>query len=278
MTPIFYHPNQDVQYDFISVNKIPEFVRQSNRLPHLFKPYEIEDFYLAHDRGYVDRVFKGTTQNGFGNTDAQLNDSLRYSNGSFWAAVQHVLVYGGVACSASQGFHHASWDQGYGYCTFNGLAIAAAKVLRAHDIGRVVIIDGDGHEGDGTNEIIRHYAELQDRVSNITRPSLGRGIQSSWNVEMWEVFARSLIRYHKPGIIFYQAGADAWEKDPYGAGYLTLEGLAARDRGIFTAARGAGIPVVWNLAGGYADPMQDTVDIHVQTLKISDEVYDASMV
>jgi acetoin utilization deacetylase AcuC-like enzyme len=93
---------------------------------------------------------------------------------------------------------------------------------------------------------------------------------------MWQSFAKGLIRSSKAGIILYQAGADAWDQDPYGAGYLSKEGLAARDRGIFTAAREAGVPLVWNLAGGYSKPMQDTIDIHLQTLAISDEVYYAA--
>ena len=90
---------------------------------------------------------------------------------------------------------------------------------------------------------------------------------------MWRPYFAHLIEYYKPGIILYQAGADAWDEDPYQAGYLSKEGLRHRDEGLFRAAADAEIPVVWNLAGGYADPMQLTIDIHLQTLKMSDEVY-----
>ena len=90
---------------------------------------------------------------------------------------------------------------------------------------------------------------------------------------MWEQYTKDLIEHTGAGIIVYQAGADAWIDDPYGAGYLTMEGLAHRDRGIFTAAKTAEVPLVWNLAGGYAEDMQDTINIHLQTLRICDEVY-----
>lgn len=271
-TPVFYHPAQDVAFDFISVSKIPEFVRQSGVEAHsYFAPYDRFDFQEAHDRDYVRGVLRGEIPNGFNEVDAELTNSLRYTSAGHWAAAQHVLRSGGVACSATQGFHHAHYSDGYGFCTFNGLMITAVKALR-NGAGNVLIIDGDGHYGDGTEDVLDHLG-LRERVVHITHPDIGRPIQSNWNVEMWRSFAKDLIQTAKPGIILYQAGADAWDLDPYGAGYLSKEGLAARDRGIFTAARDARVPLVWNLAGGYADPMQDTIDIHLQTLAISDEVY-----
>jgi acetoin utilization deacetylase AcuC-like enzyme len=276
-TPVFYHPAQEVSYDFISVSKIPEFIRQSVDLGAAcsdFEPYSAADFEEAHDRAYVRGVLEGTASNGFGTIDPELTNSLLYSNAGHWAAARHVLQHGGVACSATQGFHHAHFGDGYGYCTFNGLVITAAKALR-NGVQRVLIIDGDGHYGDGTEDVLDRTM-LRDRVMHITRPDIGRIIHSHWNTAMWRSFAKDLIRSAKPGIILYQAGADAWDQDPYGVGYLSKEGLAARDRGIFTAARDAGVPLVWNLAGGYAEPMQDTIDIHLQTLKISDEVYHAT--
>jgi acetoin utilization deacetylase AcuC-like enzyme len=181
---------------------------------------------------------------------------------------------GGVACSATQGFHHAHFEDGYGYCTFNGLMITAMKSLR-NGAANVLIIDGDGHYGDGTEDVLDHLM-VRGRVTHVTRPDMGRPIQADWNAAMWQSFAKGLIRSSKAGIILYQAGADAWDQDPYGAGYLSKEGLAARDRGIFTAAREARVPLVWNLAGGYAKNMQDTIDIHLQTLAISNEVYYAA--
>jgi len=271
-TPIFYHPAQDVAFDFISVNKIPEFVRQSGaEVRSDFAPYDQADFEMAHARPYVRGVLNGTIPNGFNSFNAELTNSLRYTSAGHWAAAQHVLHPGGVACSATQGFHHAHFGDGYGFCTFNGLMITAMKALR-NGAENVLIIDGDGHYGDGTEDILDHLM-LRGRVKHITRPDIGRPVQSNWNTAMWHSFAKDLIRSAKPGIILYQAGADAWDRDPYGAGYLSKEGLAARDRGIFTAARDAEVPLVWNLAGGYANPMQDTIDIHLQTLAISDEVY-----
>lgn len=271
MTPIFFHRKQRSSYDFISLSKIPAFVDQSGREARSeFEPFENSMFYKAHSESYVDAVFDLRKPNGFGNINPSVNESLRYSNASFLAAAEHVLAEGGVACSASQGFHHAHYNNGYGYCTFNGLMIAATRVLER--VGQVLILDGDGHYGDGTDDVIQSL-KLEKHVRNITK---GHGFSYQmrrWNQDMWENWAWGLIQRQRPGIIFYQAGADAWEEDPYNAGYLSFEGLACRDRAIFGVAKMEGIPAVWNLAGGYADPMQLTVDVHLQTLRISDEVY-----
>jgi len=65
-------------------------------------------------------------------------------------------------------------------------------------------------------------------------------------------------------------GDDAWDLDPFNACYLSFDALGRRDHGVFAAAKAQGVPVAWNLAGGYADPMQKTIDIHLQTLRLSD--------
>jgi acetoin utilization deacetylase AcuC-like enzyme len=273
MTPIYYHPEQDASYDFISIAKIPEFVRQSGRKPEHVDLLEPSDLHCAHFSGFVDGVIAGKQPNGFGNRKAAVNQAVMASNSAFFDAATRVLRHGGVACAATQGFHHAHWDHCWGYCTFNGLMVAAVRAVNTG--ARVLIVDGDAHHGDGTDDIIARLG-LKDTVINVTRQLLSKGKFRKYPYEMWEALFRGLIRTYKPGIIMYQAGADAWDQDPYGAGYLSKEGLAARDRGLFKAARGLGVPVVWNLAGGYSDPMQLTIDLHLQTLAISDEVYHGS--
>ena len=273
MTPIFYHSLQQVAHSFISVQKIPEFVRQADREPVEFLPYRTEDFETAHGPAFVKGVLSGTVKNGFGTMDPEINQALHYSNASMGAAAQYVLDHGGVACSASQGFHHAHYDNCYGYCTFNGLVIAARKALER--VGQVLIIDGDAHHGDGTEDCLQRL-NLQNRIINVSRRGLekiGRPEHSHFSAAQWEQFTVSLIRRYSPGLVFYQAGADAWELDPYESGYLSMTGLKHRDEGVFKACKQAGVPVVWNLAGGYSDPMQLTIDIHLQTLAVSDQVF-----
>jgi acetoin utilization deacetylase AcuC-like enzyme len=276
-TPLFYHPDQDVVFDWISTKKIPEFVRQSDRRYYIPTPLTVDQIAVAHDPRFVRSVMDGSRENGFGNRNPEINRSLLASNGSFLAAAEYAVQHGGVACSASQGFHHAHWDHCYGYCTFNGLMVAAVHLLEryATDIERVMIVDGDGHYGDGTDDIIRQM-NLGYYVRHITRADLGHRRLVEASATKWKSYFEDLIQDHKPGIIMYQAGADAWDQDPYGVGYLSVKGLMRRDSGMFEAAKAAGIPLVWNLAGGYSDPMQKTIDIHLNTLSMSDRVYNAT--
>lgn len=271
-TPLFYHPDQDCTdaFSFISVAKIPEFVRQASTryiIPDLLHK---SHFLLAHASAYVAGVMNLTASNGFGNRDATVLKSIIASNSNFVAAAHHALEHG-IAGSATQGFHHAHFDEGYGYCTFNGLMIAAMDLLSRNRVGRVLIIDGDGHHGDGTDDIIQKMG-LGSKVTNITSATM-HGVVDDFDAGDWMDYTNDLIVEHRPGIIMYQAGADAWEGDPYGVGYLDELDLMRRDQGIMMAARAAGVPLVWNLAGGYTTPMQKVISIHLNTLMMSDRVH-----
>lgn len=271
-TPIYYHPSQETTYDWISVAKIPAYVQQSGRDHEEFRPFDIGDLYAAHDPDFVRSVFAGETANGFGNTRADVNESLLASNASMYHAAKHALETGRVANSASQGFHHSHYDRCHGFCTFNGLMITVMRLLDEQAVQNVLIVDGDAHVGDGTRNIITRM-HVGGQVTNHDRVHFDEYTRPHWDEDEWSHYFDNLLRGTRAGIIMYQAGADAWECDPLGAGYLSKEALATRDHALFTAAKDRGIPLVWNLAGGYADPMQDTIDIHLQTLAISDEVY-----
>lgn len=271
LTPLFYHPDQDVVFDFISTKKVPEFVRQSGRSYVIPELLTAKDFYAVHDVQYVDAVLSGQMHNGFSNRNADVNRSIVASNSNFVAAAEHALE-SGIACSATQGFHHAHFDHNYGYCTFNGLMLAAARLIDKHDsVNKVLILDGDGHHGDGTDDIIEKL-DMGSSVVNVTRHQFVQ-VPEGAMASAWAHFADILIEEHRPDIIMYQAGADAWDGDPYGAGYLDLLGMMRRDTGIFHAAKTARIPLVFNLAGGYSTPMQKVIDIHLETLIIADRVY-----
>ena len=274
-TPIFYHPDQDVIFDFVSTKKVPEFVRQTRReyhIPTIADAARVpHDIGMAHDWDYTIGVLEGRIDNGFGNRNRDLTRAIVASNYNFVAAARHIVTSRGVTCSATQGFHHAHYDHNYGYCTFNGLMVAALDLVHNRTVEKVLIIDGDAHHGDGTADIIEVHG-LEDSVVQVTSDTM-RGVVDEFDSGRWATFVNALIEEHEPGIIMYQAGADAWDKDPYGSGYLGMTGLMARDRGVFTAAKRNGVPIVWNLAGGYSDPMQKVIDIHLNTLRMCDEVY-----
>lgn len=272
-TPIFYSPNQLADHAFISIQKLPAFVAGAKRPTAEPAPFTDADFKLAHKASYVQAVLNLKADNGFGTRSESINRALAYSNASLWAAAEHALENGGIACSASQGFHHASYESNFGYCTFNGLVIAARKAL-ASGVKKVLIIDGDAHYGDGTDSCIQAL-RLGQKIINITREQGIGKAQAGLKADGWAAYTQELLQRHRPGLVLYQAGADAWEGDPYGSGYLNFDEMGWRDQGVFAGCLKHQTPVAWNLAGGYTEPMDKTVALHLQTLAASDQALNA---
>jgi acetoin utilization deacetylase AcuC-like enzyme len=225
------------------------------------EPLGLEEISLAHDRAYVFNVLSLKEQNGFGNKSEAIAKSLAWTTGSMLSAALHALHTGQNAVSLTSGFHHASYDRGGGYCTFNGLMVAAAYAIQNLEAKRVGIIDLDAHCGNGTADII-HQLELEGKVKHYTFG--GDGV-SKENAEAWLSRLPEIVRsFSDCDLVIYQAGADPWIFDSLG-GVLTKSQLARRDAIVFNTCAEIRAPVAWNLAGGYAQKFQHVLDIHANT-------------
>lgn len=237
------------------------------------RPVTRSELALAHDRQFVDDVLDLHAPNGFGTVSAAVAESLPYTSGAMLDAARAALTSRSAACAPVSGFHHAGWDSPQGFCTFNGLVVAA-RVLRAEGVQRVGILDCDEHYGNGTDEIIRRLG-----LRSIEHWTAGAKIRAPAQAQ---AFLRSLpgiiARMYRNGceVILYQAGADPHIDDPLG-GFLTSAQLAERDRIVFKTCRDLRIGVAWNLAGGYrrdaAGTIAPVVETHVATMKACVEVY-----
>lgn len=176
------------------------------------------------------------------------------------------------------GFHHACEDHGEGFCMFNDVAVAIRVLERDRTVSRVAIVDCDVHQGNGTAFIfagdrrVFSFSMHQERNYPAFKPPSSLDINlpdyADDNLYLRQL-AGALPRVFAsgPDIVFYLAGADPFEEDKLGGLSLTKEGLRRRDRLVFTAARELNVPVVVTLAGGYAQNVDDTVDIHAATLE-----------
>jgi acetoin utilization deacetylase AcuC-like enzyme len=229
-----------------------------------FEQISREDFYLAHDKEFVTGILDLKTSNGFNNRSAEVARSLPYTTGSFYAAAEYALRNKENAFSPTSGFHHAGFKNATGFCTFNSLMVTALKLKNLNLIEKVGIIDCDTHYGDGTENIIKRKS-----IDWIRHYTFGEhGIRPS-NAEQWlNDFKAELEKYKSMDIIFYQAGADPHINDPLG-GSLTTEQMLRRDELVFKTFSKLGIPVVWNLAGGYQDPIEKVLDLHKTTYEIA---------
>lgn len=215
---------------------------------HSFEPVSRFDFYLAHDKAYVDGVLNLDIPNGFNNHSPEVAASLPYTTGSMLAAAEHAVLHKTHTCSPTSGFHHAEFYYGGGFCTFNGLMVTAIKLKNDGLVNKVGILDCDAHYGNGTDDIIKHR-----RIDWIKHHTAGKHFRDlediGSNAEHYFKWLKSAISdLQDCDLILYQAGADPHINDPLG-GMLETPQMFHRDRIIFERLHDK--PLAWNLAGGY---------------------------
>ena len=185
----------------------------------------------------------------------------------------------GVGANVGGGTHHAFPDSGRGFCVFNDVVVAVRALRLRKAARRMLVVDLDVHQGDGT-----HSAFLDDvdaftfsingfanypfrRVAGDLELDLEDGTCDERYLDGLARLLPQALARSRPDLCFYLGGADPYAGDRLGRLALTKEGLATRDRVVRDALARAGVPVCVSLAGGYADPIEDTVDINLETLR-----------
>jgi acetoin utilization deacetylase AcuC-like enzyme len=209
---------------------------------------------------------------------AALVERGRRSVGGTVAAARHALVHG-VGLNLGGGTHHAGRDFARGYCLFNDVAVALARVRADGFARRALIVDCDVHQGDGTAHILGGDRDAFTLSLHGARNYPFQRIPSDLDVDLasgtgdrryLRALAEALdyaLPRARPEIAFYLAGADPWRGDRLGRLTLTKAGLRARDELVLERLLGAGARVCVVLAGGYADDVRDTVDINAATAR-----------
>jgi acetoin utilization deacetylase AcuC-like enzyme len=147
--------------------------------------------------------------------------------------------------------------------------VTAIKLLNQRKVKRVVILDLDQHYGNGTDDIIEHM-QLGAAVRNL---SFGAWYGTPRDApDYLERLRKEVKTFKNFDLILYQAGADLHVEDPLG-GVLDSDQMRERDRIVFDAAKGARVPLVWNLAGGYQDPISKVIRIHTATMEECARIY-----
>ena len=236
------------------------------------QPISAEQFGLAHDSEFVAEILGCRRDNGFFNKSPVVAASLPWTSGALLSAAREALDNGLGAIAPCSGFHHAGYDFAGGFCTFNGLMVTANVLLAEGRATKVGILDFDQHWGNGTDDIIDRL-QLGEQIVHYSPSEFSRPARAeSFLAKMPEL----LERFAGCDVVLYQAGADPHIDDPLG-GWLTTNQLYRRDRAVFDGLRQLGIPVAWNLAGGYqrdaAGSIRPVLDIHDNTLVAFVEAY-----
>lgn len=247
------------------------------------------DLLLAHDPGYLGQLERGRLSR-----RAERRMGLPWSRGLVRRsrlAVQGTLeaarlsLRDGVAANLAGGTHHAFSDRGEGFCVLNDVAVAVRVLRRSGEARRILVLDLDVHQGNGTASIL----EGEPAVTTFSLHAEGnypwRKVASTRDVGLpdragddrylanLEAELPAVLERARPDLVFYLAGVDPLAGDRYGRLSLTRRGLRRRERTVLEAIRRSGAPVTLLLSGGYAESPEATADLHAEVHRAAAEVY-----
>jgi len=248
----------------------------------------VESLLLVHTAPYVHAVMSGTLTDaeqrriGLPWSEALVERSFRAVGGTCEAAT--AALDRGLTMNLAGGTHHAFPDHGEGFCVFNDVAVAIRTLQRDGRIRRAAVIDLDVHQGNGTHAIFAGDRSVFTFSMHGGRNYPFHKVAGSLDVELADgtgddVYLGALadalpraLSAAAPDLAIYLAGADSHEGDRLGRLCLTFDGLARRDVMVLDACREVGIPIAITIAGGYGRHIEDSVRVHLNTVRIASEL------
>lgn len=286
--PVVHHPLYVApaparsQYQWNKNGLVRDLLRASGADLEWYEPEAMPRVWIeaVHDPDYVAEVIETRVPRekerriGFPVTEAVALRAVAVPGGTYLTA--KLAQRHGFAANTAGGSHHALHDTGAGYCVFNDLAIAANRL--AGEGERVLIVDCDVHQGDGTAALMAGrpdvatysiHAEKNFPVRK-ARSTLDIGLpDGADDVAYMDALTTSLpglVTDFAPTLILYQAGVDPWEGDRLGRLKLSREGLVVRDKWIASLARARGMPLASALGGGYGVDAMEVSARHVASI------------
>ena len=252
-------------------------------------PARVEDVLRVHTEDYVTRLCNGSlTAKELRRLGLPWSESLVrrsfYAVGGTLAAAQASLGEG-YSSNLAGGTHHSFPDRGEGFCVLNDVAIAIRSMRARKLISRAAIVDCDVHQGNGTASIFSGDADtFTFSMHGANNYPLFKA-QSSLDVELpdgtsddeyLETLGHHLptVFAHNADIVFYLAGADPYAGDKLGRLALTIDGLCRRDARVLRECYEREVPVVTVMSGGYGKDINDTIEIHCNTIRMVKEVFE----
>lgn len=297
--PIIYHPDyvaplpEGHRFPMEKFRKLYELlIADGVALPEQFfapthPPQEWLE--LVHTPDYVRAYCQGTLEAkaqrriGLPWSPALANRTQIAVGGTILTAKQ--ALESGLACNTAGGTHHAFPSYGSGFCIFNDLAIAARAVQKLGLAQKILIIDLDVHQGDGTAFIFQNddsvftfsmHCEVNfpgtKQKSDLDVP-LPVGMEDEAYLQTLDSYLPDLLSQVKPDLVFYDAGVDPHIGDRLGKLALTDSGLFRRDMQVLSACLTSGYPVATVIGGGYADDMNNLVYRHSLVIRAATQVY-----
>lgn len=292
--PLFAHPlPEGHRFPMLKYELIPEQLLHEGVIneANLFSPEPVSEelVLLSHEETYWqqlrDLTLPGREQRriGFPLTARLLERELRIAQGTI-DGTAYAKQYG-VAFNVAGGTHHAGSNWGEGFCLLNDQAIAANYLLNRSLYSRILIIDLDVHQGNGTAEIFyneprvftfsmhgeKNFPFRKER-SDLDLP-LEDGTTDTQFLSKLATALPELLK-HEPDFVFYLSGVDVLESDKLGKLAMSKEGCRERDRMVLQFCKDHHLPVQVSMGGGYSPDIKDIVDAHCNTFKLGIDIFE----
>ena len=258
---------------------------------NFFSPGQLDERWIVgvHDVGYWEDLKnlrlsdKMIRRIGFPLTAQLVERETCIAQGTIECA--HFALKFGVAMNIAGGTHHAYADRGEGFCLLNDVAIAAHYLLESKLAKKILVVDLDVHQGNGTAAIFQHEPRVftfsmhgKDNYPLFKEKSdldidLPTGIQDEKYLSLLYQTLPTLIDQQQPDFIFYISGVDILETDKLGKLKVTRQGCYQRDEFVFSQCLKHQLPVVVTMGGGYSPRLADIVDAHCNTYRIAQKLY-----
>lgn len=287
MLQVCYSPQYFAQTHTNSMEKLTAVAEALSPLGitqfHAPDPLGIDILKQLHAPEYVDAFHTGmpekmATFQGFKPWNTQLRDAVYQINAGQILAAELAWKHQ-ISANIAQGFHHAIYEFGSSFCTFNGLALIAKKFPNK----RIFVLDCDQHGGNGTAEFTKRYENLFNysiyglafgcptyERSETNHIHKHNGNFSQYILAIHQAFKRAIE--WNADLIVYQAGMDCHQDDPCGSSWFSTELIEKRDEMIFRLAKKHQIPLMFVLAGGY-QALPELVQLHLSTFKTAHQIY-----
>lgn len=292
--PAYIHPLRTghrfpmVKYELIPAQLLYEGAVSASSF---FEPklVDISAIVLAHDEHYVSQLMdlsldaKMVRRIGFPLSQSLVDRERYILDGTIQASL-YALEHG-VAFNVAGGTHHAGRDFGEGFCLLNDQAVAAAYLLDQKMVAKILIIDLDVHQGNGTAHIFEGHPNVFTfsmhgdknfpfikECSDLDIP-LPDGMNDEAYLSLLQESLDKIFTVFAPDFVFYQAGVDILATDKLGKLKLTADGCRRRDELVLYRCRQNGLPVQISMGGGYSEHIKDIVNAHVSTYKTAIDVF-----
>ena len=258
---------------------------------NFFKP-EIPNnkyFFMVHDPEYVSDLMnmtlnqKAARKIGFPLNEDLIAREMIIADGTIKAS-EFALKYG-IAMNIAGGTHHAFTNKGEGFCMLNDQAIGARYLLQKELANKILIIDLDVHQGNGTAEIFyndptvftfsmhgKSNYPFHKEKSDLDIP-LENGANDTSYLSILKEVLPDLITKEQPDFIYYLCGVDVIQTDKLGKLSLTIEGCKERDRFVLQTCKNHNIPVMCSMGGGYSPDIKIIIDAHANTFRLAQEIF-----